>query len=195
MGEFFSSFDDAWRFFLGRTDPLEDFFAEFSDDDGAELEGWLVEPPAHVKLAVGRVQAELAHLGWLRPVPDHFLHVWIGLRDRIGDAWQGWPALEPLSVSYARLNCFHSAVVVEVEGRIGELVAGTPNDLPTFLPHLTVAVAREPHPPDELRDALRPLRDSRLGEQVVREVVRVRFPASRTTLFRPWRAEQLVPLR
>lgn len=195
MGELFTSVDDAWSFFLRRAEPLEDFFEDFSEDEDSFLEGWVVEPPAHVKLAAGSIQSALSHLSWLVPVPDHFLHVWTGLRDRIGDVWEGWQEIEAFSVAYTRVNVFHSAVVVEVEGPMRSLVAGTPNDLPTFLPHLTIAVTREPHAPGELRDALVPLRDSLLGEQVVREVKLVRFPAGRRTLLRPWTVQQLVSLR
>ena len=46
-----------------------------------------------------------------------------------------------------------------------------------------------------LRELLRPLRETQLGEQVVQEVKRVRLAAAQTTLFRPWTVEQLVPLR
>ncbi len=195
MGEFFTSFEDAWSFFLGRTEPLEDFFEDFSQDEDSSLEGWVVAPPAHVTLAAGNIQDTLSDLDWLVPVPDHFLHIWIGVAERIGDAWERWRKIEPFAIEYARVTCFHSAVVVEIEGPLRRLVAGTPNDLPSFLPHMTVAVVREPRAPGELRDALLPLRDSRLGEQVVSEVKRVRFPAARTTLLRPWTVEQLVSLR
>jgi len=74
------------------------------------------------------------------------------------------------------------------------LVAGTPNDLPTFLPHMTVAVVQEPRPPGGLREVLGRLREPLLGEQIVREVKLVRFPAARTTLFRAWTVEQIVSL-
>lgn len=195
MATFFTSFDEAWSSFLRRVEPLEEFFADFDEDEGTVSEGWVVEPPAHVKLAAGSVQDALSHLSWLVPVPDHFLHVAIGLGDRIGQAWEGWKVVDDFSVTYGRVNCFHSAVVVEVDGPIRRLVAGTPNDLPAFLPHMTIAVVRESCAPGELRELLRPLRESRLGDQVVREVKRVRFPAAQTTLFRPWTVEQLVPLR
>ncbi len=195
MGAFFSSFDGAWSFFLGRTEPLEDFFAEFPDDDDAWAEGWLVEPPAEIKAAAQRLQVALAQFTWLFPVPDHFLHVWIALSDRIGDAAEKWEDLEAFPITYANVNCFHAAVVVEVEGPMQQLVAGTPYDDSTFLPHMTLAVTREPAPPAELRDVLASVREAALGRQVVGELTCVRFPAGRSTLFRPWSVERLVSLR
>ena len=168
MGEPFTSFEDSWEYFLRRSEPLEDFFAGLEEDVDATLDGWLVEPPASVKRAAAGIQAALSHLDWLVPVPDHFLHVWVGLRDTIGDAWRSWGAVEPFTIAYTRVNCFHSAVVVEVDGPLRPLVAGMPNDTPDFLPHMTIGVARQAAAPDELRDVLRGLRDSKLGEQVVR---------------------------
>ena len=195
MGAFFSSFDEAWSFFVGRTEPLEDFFAEFPDDDDAYLEGWLVEPSVEIKAAAQRLQKALARFTWLFPVPDYFLHVWIGLSDRMGDAAEEWKDLEAFPIVYANVNCFHAAVVVEVEGSMPQLVAGTPYDDSTFLPHMTLAVARERAPPAELRDVLASLRDADLGRQVVDELTCVRFPAGKSTLYRPWSVERLVSLR
>jgi hypothetical protein len=196
VGEFFTSFEDAWTHFTGRSDPLEDFFADFPEDRSAYFEGWMVEPTQPIKDGAVEIQRELARFDWLVPIPPHFLHVAIGLREHIGDAWRGWQEIEPFSATYARVCCFHSAVVVEVEGNgMRRLVDGTPNDLPTFLPHMTVAVVREPRPPDELLEVLGGLRESILGEQIVREAKRVRFPAARTTLFQPWTVEQVVSLR
>lgn len=194
MGELFSSFEEAWRCFLERRDPLEGFFDEFPDDESSFLEGWLVEPSDEIKAAAGPIQEKLSRFPWLLPVPDHFLHVWIGLGERIGDGWQRWTELEPVEVGYARLNCFHAAIVIEVAGPLRQLVEGTPNDLPTFLPHMTVAVTREPASPEPLREVLAPVRETVLGSEVVREVKRVRFPAARTTLYRPWSVEHLVSL-
>jgi len=195
MGAFFSSFDEAWSFFLGRTEPLEDFFAEFPDDDDACVKGWMVEPPAEIKAAAHRLQEALAQVTWLVPVPDHFLHVAIGLSDRIGDVAEEWEDLEAFPITYANVNCFHAAVVVEVEGPMSQLVAGTPYDDSTFLPHMTLAVARQPAPPAELREVLATVRDAVLGRQVVDLLTCVRFPAGRSTLFRPWSVERLVSLR
>jgi hypothetical protein len=195
MGDLFSSFDEAWSYFLVRTKPLEDFFAEFPEDDGAYLEGWLVEPSDALKAAARPLQESLARFPWLFIVPDHFLHVAIGLSSRIGGAADEWESIEAFPISYANVNCFHAAVVVEVDGPMRRLVAGTPYDHPTFLPHMTIAVAREPAPPAELRDVLTSLRHTELGSQLVGELTCVRFPAGRSTLYRPWSVERLVPLR
>ena len=179
---------------MRRAGPLEDFFADFAEEGDAELEGWLVEPASAVKAAAVALQKELAHFDWLVPVPAHFLHVWLGLSQRIGDGWQQWHDVERFPVTYARVNCFHAAVVVEVGSELRRLVVGTSNDLPTFLPHMTLAVVRGAPTPDSLREALVPIRDAVCGEHVVAEGIRVRFPAARTTVFRPWTVEQVVPL-
>jgi 2'-5' RNA ligase len=193
VGEFFTSFDDAWSHFLRRTGPLEDFFAQFPEEDDAELEGWVVEPVPAIKAAAAELQRELARFDWLVPVPAHFLHVWLALSERIGDGSRRWEEVERFPVTYARVNCFHTAVVVEV-AELRRLVVGTPNDVPQFLPHMTLAVVRGSPAPGALRDVLVPLRDAVCGEQMVAEVTRVRFPAARTTVFRPWTVEQVVPL-
>jgi hypothetical protein len=192
--ELFTSFDDAWSEFMRRAGPLEDFFADFAEEDDAELEGWLVEPAPAIKAAAAELQEELAHFDWLVPVPAHFLHVWLVLSERIGDGWQQWENVERFPVTYARVNCFHTAVVVEVASELRRLVVGTPNDLPTFLPHMTLAVVRGAPAPGPLRDALVPLRNAACGEHVVAEAIRVRFPAARATVFRPWTIEQVVLL-
>ena len=93
------------------------------------------------------------------------------------------------------MNCFHSAVVVEVEApQLHNFVAGTRVDSATFLPHMTIGVTREEHDPEDLRRALLPLRNARLGVGEVTEVKHIRFPAAQTTLLRPWSVIQTVPL-
>ena len=194
MGEFFTSFHDAWAAFLAREEALEDFYAQFPDDPEYVLTGWLVEPSAEVKAAAAGIQDRLSHLSWLVPIPEHFLHVWLGAQERIGDVWRSWGDVSGFTAAYGRVNCFHSAVVIEADPAFRQLVAGTPNDVPEFLPHLTVAVVREPASPDALREALLPLRESTLGKDRVSEVQLVSFPAARTTLFRPWTVERRVAL-
>jgi 2'-5' RNA ligase len=195
VGEFFSSFDDAWAYFLARQEPLEDFFADFPDDTTHVMEGWLVEPTPELKTTAAEIQRGLAQFDFLFPIPDHFLHVWIGLREQIGESCRRWGEIESFSASYGRLNCFHSAVVVEVEDTMRRLVEGTTNDLPTFLPHMTVAVTKEACEPDGVRDALGRLRTVALGKQTVSEVKLVRFPAARSTLFGPWTVLETISLR
>ena len=186
MGEFFTSFEDAWTSFLTRDDPLESFYDQFPDDPDHVLSGWLVEPATEVKASALALQERLAHIGWLDPTPEHFLHTWIGLHSRIGDASRRWADIPHFRATYERVNCFHTAVVLEVGGEVRQLVAGTPNDVPTFLPHLTVAVVREPAPPGELRDVLVSLRDEGFGEHDVEDVTLVSFPCARTTVYQPW---------
>jgi 2'-5' RNA ligase len=102
--------------------------------------------------------------------------------------------LAPFEIHYPRPNCFHNAVVVEVTQPIRRLVAGTENDLPEFLPHLTVAVTGIEHSPEVLRDALTPLREIDIGAQTVGETKLVRFPAAQSTLFQPWEVVETVAL-
>ena len=158
------------------------------------LEGWIVEPSREVKAAAARLQESLRRFGWIDLVPKHFLHVWLGLPERLGDAPQRWPELGPFEIRYPRANCFHDAVVAEVTQPVRRLVAGTQNDLPEFLPHMTVAVTRVEHPADELRDTLTELREIDFGVQAVAETKLVRFPGAQSTLFQPWEVVETVRL-
>jgi hypothetical protein len=156
------------------------------------LEGWIVEPSPGVKAAAASVQERLQNFEWLQLVPEHFLHVWLAVRDRVGTAPQRWPGLTPFEITYGGPNCFHSAVVLEVTAPVRQLVAGTKNDVPTFLPHLTVAVTRVEHEPRALRDVLSSLRGSLREQQTVGAAKLVRFPCARSTLFQPWQVLETV---
>ena len=101
----------------------------------------------------------------------------------------------PFEIDYRRLNCFHEAVVVEVHGEGPHRLVERHGDAESFLPHLTLGYVREPGPADELRSALLPLRDARLGMQLVDEVLVCSIPAGRSTLLRPWTVAERVPLR
>ena len=158
------------------------------------LEGWIVEPSRDVKAAAAGVQESLRRFDWIELVPEHFLHVWLGVPERLGDAPQRWPELAPFEIGYPRSNCFHDAVVVEVTHAVRRLVAGTQNDLPEFLPHMTVAVTRVEHPAGELRDTLARLRETKVGSHTVGETKLVRFPAAQSTLFQPWEVVETVRL-
>ncbi|MGZ4336077.1 MAG: hypothetical protein ACXVRK_06015 [Gaiellaceae bacterium] len=158
------------------------------------LEGWIVEPSREVKAAAARLQESLRRFDWIDLVPEHFLHVWLGVPERLGDAPQRWPELAPFEIGYPRSNCFHDAVVVEVTQPVRRLVAGTQNDLPEFLPHMTVAVPRVEHHADELRDTLTELREIDVGVQAVAETKLVRFPGAQSTLFQPWEVVETVRL-
>jgi len=159
------------------------------------LEGWIVEPSPQVKAAAATIQESLRRFEWLELVPEHFLHVWLGVPERLGESPQKrWPELEPFEIGYPRPNCFHNAVVVEVTQPMRRLVAGTQNDLPEFLPHMTVAVTRVEHPAGELRDTLTELREIDVGAQTVGEAKLVRFPAAQSTLFQPWEVVETVRL-
>jgi hypothetical protein len=94
---------------------------------------------------------------------------------------------------YRRVNCFHSAIVIEVQAPpLARFVAGT--DAATFLPHMTIGVTREEHDPEDLRRALLTVRNIDLGVAEVAELKRIRFPVAQTTLLRPWSVIETVPL-
>ena len=98
LGEYFTSFDDAWRAFLARTEPLESFYDEFT---GGAFDGevWVIEPSPEVKRAALRVQGELEPFDFLELVPHHFLHVAVPHA-----AVRGFDA--PIDLEYSRVNCF-----------------------------------------------------------------------------------------
>jgi hypothetical protein len=181
VGEWFTSFDEAWAHFVARAEPLESFFDQFEDDLDAVAEGWLIVPPPEVKREALRVQGALEDVPGLELVPHHFLHVWIRGTSHGPDPDE-LAERAPFDVAYSRLNCFHNAVVVEVESRAFDEVAAPP----TFLPHMTVAVVRGTPATEPVREAVEPLRDVDLGTAVARQLVRVGFPASKTTIFEPW---------
>jgi hypothetical protein len=166
----YESFDDAWSDFLARDDYLEDFFAESA---AAEVDTWCIVPPPAVKLAALQLQSELERFDFLTLLPHDYLHVTI-------------PApVGAVELTYARVNCFPTAVVVEVGG----LEAA-----PSFLPHLTLAITTRAAPPDELRTVVEALRETFLGRQEVEESIRVSFPLSRERLFEPWTVHERVPV-
>ena len=160
-------------------------FAALPGEEEARIAVWVVVPPPEVKAAAAEVQRAFAHLDWLAPVPEHFLHVTIGRAD--GAPPDAWGEIEPFWVDYGRVNCFHEAVIGEVHGDgPRQLATALQPELETFLPHLSLAYVREPAPPEELRAALVPVRDRSLGEQLVDEVALVEVPFARTTLLQPW---------
>jgi hypothetical protein len=175
LGEYFTSFDDAWRAFLARSEPLESFYDEFT---GGSFDGevWVIEPPPEVKRAALRLQGELEQFDFLELVPHHFLHVSVP------------PAAvrefhEPIDLEYSRVNCFHTAVVAEVDAPALRAL----DPAPTFLPHMTLAVVRRPEAPDALRGVLEPLRDTSFGRQRADELLRIHVELSRERGLQPWR--------
>ena len=184
MGAFFHSYDEAWEAFLAREEPLEDFLADWPEDAGYVASAWVIEPPLAVKEAVLRLQSSFAHLDWIVPVPEHFLHVALG-----PSPWELGLTF-PVEIEYRRVGAFHAVVIVEAHcPPLRELVEDE-----SFLPHLTIGVTRSPGPAAPLREALAPLRDTVLGRQRVEEVKLCQFPAARTTLLQPWAVEEVVRL-
>jgi hypothetical protein len=188
VGEFFTSFEDAWVAFVDRVEPLESFWDEFPDEPDFVAEGWLIVPPPEIKRAALGVQAAL-ELPGLRIVPHHFLHVW--LRGAYGPDLDELLGLAPFELRLPRLTCFHTAVVAEVESE--ELAA---IEAPAvFLPHLSLAYVELPVDPAPIRDGLAPRRNTNLGSFVVEELLHVRVPAAKSTVLEPWEVVERVPLR
>jgi 2'-5' RNA ligase len=121
------------------------------------------------------VQGELEGFDFLELVPHDFLHV--AVRDAAAREFAA-----PFDLSYARVNCFHTAVVAEVDAP--ELRALDPD--PQFLPHMSLAYVRRPAQPDELRAALEPLRETSFGRQRADELLRVHVELSRERGLEPW---------
>lgn len=189
MGEWFTSFDDAWSSFLARTEPLESIFDEFPDDPSALAEGWVILPPPEIKHEAMRLQGELEGIAGLVAVPEHFFHVWV--RGEQGPDLEPLFELGPFTLSLARLTCFHTAVVAEVEAPGLDRL-----DAPdTFLPHLSLAYVRAPLAVEPVREALVPFRERSLGTFVVDDLVRVRLPVGRTTVLQPWTVVERAALR
>jgi hypothetical protein len=189
VGEWFTSFDDAWASFLARSEPLEPFFDEFPEDPSSLAEGWLIVPPPEIKHEALRRQAELEDIPGIVAVPEHFFHVW--LRAEHGPDLEPLFELGPFSLSLPRLNCFHTAVVVEVDSPGLERL-----DAPdTFLPHLSLAYVGTPLAAEPVREAVVPFRELSLGTFIVDELVRVRLPAGRTTVLQPWTVVERASLR
>lgn len=178
--------------------------------------GWLLRPDRELVSGAEDARRAFADLEWITPVPGQFLHTWIGgvalaprrpTRDELDVAAErarrAWAGIDSFEVSYRRINCFHSAVVVEVGGEGPRALAAALvqsrywHDLPlegalkgvrleTFLSHVTIGVVNRPTDPAPLREALVPLRDVELGRQRIAEVTLCVIPASRPTILDPW---------
>jgi hypothetical protein len=195
VGRFFTSFDEAWEYFLARGEPLEWFFGEFPEDEEFVAEGWVIVPPGEIKRAALELQGAFARFKWLAPIPEHFLHVGLGGAVSLAGRPQELRHSRAFEAVYRRVNCFHSAVVVEVDApQLRNLVADTQVDASTFLPHMTIGVTREEHDPEDLRRSLLPVRNVQLGVGEVIELTHIRFPSAQTTLLQPWTVIETVPL-
>jgi 2'-5' RNA ligase len=205
MGRFFTSFDEAWEFFLDRDSELEDFFASFPVTEQYIL-GWLLPADRTLRSAIASVQESFSQLDWVTPLAADFLHVWISAVSasphrpeaaEIASALEGaarvWADVEAFDLVYPQVNCFHDGVVAETRGDgprrlLNRLVDAGISRVPldTFLPHLTLGVFNASSDPTTLRNVLAPLRETELGQQRVTEAVLCVIPASRTTILDPW---------
>jgi hypothetical protein len=182
MGRLFTSFDEAWRFFRDRAEPLEDFFVLFPDEETFLL-GWLLRPDPELVPAVQRAQAAFTHLAWITPQPAHFLHVWLGgvaIAPRRPGADDVAVAVDRPRALVARLLEADYWRALPIPGALGGV------ELRTFLPHVTIAALAGAHDPAPLRDALAAVRDADLGRQRVDQATLCVIPAARTTILDPW---------
>ncbi len=206
MGELFETFDASWSYFLAREEPLEDFLAALPEDEDATAAVWLIPLAPQLAAGVAAVQSRLPRVPWLRPAPAHFLHVTLaerGFLDGRGDipalvaeARDALRGAARFSIALPRLNCFHEAVVAEVESDgIAAVAARLGGTTEPFLPHVSLAYTTAPGPVEHLRPRLVELRQTDLGEQEVGDVALCLVPASRTTIFEPWTVAGRIALR
>jgi hypothetical protein len=197
VGEFFSSFDDAWAFFLERDEPLEDFFEALPVKE-AYLTTWLALPGERVVREAAAVQNELAALENLRLTPAHFLHVSLGSHEaQLDQARDRLDGFGPLEARYGPVNCFHDAAVLEVASpRFADLVRAfdSERDLTYLLPHLSLGYVDGEPPPEPIRSVLRPLRDREPVTETISEVHLCVVPVARTEILSPWQVAGVVPL-
>jgi hypothetical protein len=185
------SFEEAWRSLEMRSEPLGTLAELLPADDGHVVRVWLAAVADQPAAAMAAVQAQLAPLTWLQPLPRHLLHVTLGRVEAAEPDRAALAGLAPFRLTFGPVNALHGAVVAEIGGDTGALrravTALAPAvDLDTFLPHATLGVFWEPAPPAELRAALKPLRGAALGEQVVSELLLCDVPGGQGTFGQPW---------
>jgi hypothetical protein len=115
----------------------------------------------------------------------------------IADGRDALRGLGRFRLAFPRVNCFHDAVVAEVEGEIDavrDAAARVGGRTELFLPHLSLAYTTASGPVGELRDGLVRLRETHLGEQAVDELQLCLVPASKSTILEPWTVADVVAL-
>jgi hypothetical protein len=197
MGDFFTSFDEAWAFFLERDEPLEDFFASLPEEE-AYLTTWLALPGEVVVAEASAAQEGLAGIDGLRLAPAHFLHVSLGSNEaQLEVARERLRGFGSFDAEYGPVNCFHDAVVLEVRsGRIAELARALEpeRDLEYFLPHLSLGYFEGRPSPEPVREALMPLRERKAVAERTSEVHLCVVPIARGEILSPWSVAGVVPL-
>jgi 2'-5' RNA ligase len=199
IDRWFESYDEAWKYFLSRETPLEDFWSVLPKTEGSVLAGWLIEPPLHVKDAVRDLLAGLRRVENVRAVPRHFLHVWIhGVAhdptpDRVAElvnaAREIWDEQRSFEITLRHANCFHDAAVVEAhtDGVPRLLAALSPNaDLRIALPHMTVGYLRSPSVAS-MQDALEEFREGEFGTFHADNLRLCLIPIASSTFMSPWK--------
>ena len=186
---------------------------------------WLIRFDQSLVPAVREVQAAFSRLEWIVPQPSYFLHISLGgvafgrrrptgqeIASALERARRVWASASGFEVTYRRINCFHNAVVAEVEGDGPRLLVeklvednywgNVQVDAPlaavrleTYLPHLTIGSIKGANDPGLLKEVLIPLRDQELGKQRVTEASLCLIPASRTTILSPWEVVGSVALK
>jgi hypothetical protein len=129
------------------------------------------------------LEKSFSGLDWVAPVPRHFLHV------AAPSSAAEWGSVEPFTLTYRRVNCFHDAVIVEAHPD-----AGAPFPSAPFLPHLSIGYFRRAERPDALREVLAGQRDVELGSGLVEEIVVCDIAVGRSRFFEPWRVVERIRL-
>lgn len=201
MATLYRSYGDAWEGFAGAT-HMESFL-DSQPVTTKYLLSWQVPVSREVGEATGELRRSLAALGDFVIIPDELLHVSvapIGLTDEVDhqlerrqldEGRKAWRPLGPFRVRYGPVSCFPTAVVAEVHDRGVFEALGLLRDLPpppTFLPHMTLALAASRRPAAPVRNLLAPLRDGQflLGEQVVDRVQLCRIRMGPGSLLEQW---------
>lgn len=196
MGDFFTSFEETWAFFIERDEPLEDFFASLPDEE-AYLTTWLALPGEIAAAEASAVQERLEGIGDLRLVPEHFLHVSLGSHEaQLDVARRRLSGFGSFDAEFGPVNCFHDAVVLEVSSdRIADLALALEpeRDLEYFLPHLSLGYFEGP-PVGSIRERLVSLREREPVAETISELHLCVVPIARSEILSPWTVAGVVPL-
>jgi 2'-5' RNA ligase len=209
MPQLFSTYDEAWAHFQG-VEEMESFSDQYPESE-AHLLTWYIRVPADDVPGIVDLQATLADIDGLAPIPAERLHVSVApatvterpepaleaeLLEQAEEAWAEQPSFD---IGIGGVNVFPTAVVAEVRGDgpidlLDHLLKsgywrGLPWRAPNrqiFLPHLTVAIATRHLPADPVRRVAEAHRGADYGTVHVAEVQLCRIPVSRSRLLQPW---------
>jgi len=201
MSRQFTSYEDAWDAF--RRAERMDSFLDAQPDKPAFLLTWHISVAPAVAEATTDLREALRALGHFVILPSDLLHVSVfpvGTTASPEPRWEkgelprgrrAWRRMRRFGVRFGPVNCFPTAVVAEVHDAgpfeaVGLLREGPPP--PTFLPHMTLAIAASRRPAGDVRPVLEPLREDGaiFGEQEVRALELRRLRVGPGSLLEQW---------